>query len=518
MKRVLLTTLPRPFGVEDGSCSGPASSEGLRARGTRAQGVFAIRSRGTGWGLDFVAANLEAAVTVLHYPTARALTRELKRGYDYVGIEFAICAFPRVVELCALVRRVAPGSKIVLGGCGAVLPECDEHADHVCREDGVNFMRRLLGEPQVRRFQVPGLTRTNRVLGAGGRREAVLPAGFVCPDACDSCLAGDDGAGRLPLLKTGEELHEAMRGARVDGAARRDIGVADGDFLADRGRIEPMITLNRAQVDTPILFSCATSLRSLAQYTTEELLAMGLSGAWIGVESRHAGRPAVSATDVYREFGRLRGAGIVTLAVMAVGMDWHDEQRLEEEFQQLLSLRPQFSRFVIYSPCPRTPLWAELERQGRLRPVPYRLHDGAHALVAHPTLSAERLEHLVEEYARREYEELGPSVLRVMEVRLEGYLMLRYRVQPHLQARARAYRSECVELYPLLGHAIRTAPTERVRRWAMGLREEIEDTFEIPSSARIRAGFVPALAVWAALRDRLRPRPQPRPVVHRYRS
>jgi hypothetical protein len=481
--------------------------------------VFAIRSSGTGWGLDFTAANLEAPATVLHYPSRRALARELRRGYDVVGIEFSVGGFDQAVELCALVRRVAPAATLVLGGCGAVLPGCDRHADHVCREGSVNVLRRLLGETELRRFQVPPLARTLRVPGAGRWREAVLPAALGCGGGCGACRAtrAPDSRG-VPLLRSGVELHEAMRDADPDGAGRRYVGVVEEDFLADRGRIEPMIPLNRALVDEPILFSCTTSLESLSQYGTEELLAMGLSGAWIGLESRGAPEPAVSTPDVYREFGRLRGAGIVTLALMRLGMDWHDEQGLEEDFQHLLSLRPQFSRFVIHSPCPCTPLWEELERQGRLRAVPCRLRDGAHALVMHPLLSGERLEGLVEEYARREYEELGPSLLRVAEVRLEGYLMLRYRVQEHLQARARAYRRECVALYPLMGYAIRTAPTERVRRWAMGLREEIEDTFEIPSSARFRAGIMPALAAWARLRNRLRPHPRPRAVVRRYRS
>jgi hypothetical protein len=518
LKRVLLTTVHRRLGEESEICPERSWNEVLDARGTRAQGVFAVRSSGPGWGLDFIAANLESPATVLHYPTERALTRELRRGYDCVAIEFAVSSFPKVVELCALVRRVAPGTKIVLGGCGTVLPECDRHADYVCREEGVNFMRRLLGERELARFQVPRITRILRVLAAGARSAAVLPAGAGCTGGCAFCCTGGALEPRgIPLIRTGAELHEAMCEARRDGIGGRHIGVVDGDFLADRERIEPMIPLNRAEVEQPILFSCMTSLPSLAQYTTEELLAMGLSGAWIGVESRARDR-ALSTTDVYREFGRLRGAGIVAVAVMSLGMDWHDEERLEEDFQHLLSLRPQFSRFRIHSPDPRTPRHAELVRAGRLRDLPYRLRDGAHALFTHPVLSAERLEALVEEFARREYEELGPSLLRVMEVRLEGYLMLRYRVQAHLQARARAYRRECVELYPLLGLAIRAARSERVRRWAMGLREEVEDTFEIPSSARFRAGIAPALALWARLRDRLRPHPRLRAEVHRYRS
>jgi hypothetical protein len=519
MKRILLTTVHRLAGAGSEICTEHVPGEAFYARGTRSQGVFAIRSHGAAWGLDLIAANLEAPATVLHSPTRRALTRELRSGYDVVGIDFSICTFPEAVELCALVRRVAPGSKIVLSGCGTALPECDAHADQVCRGEPVNFLRRLLGEPEVRRFQIPRITRRVRVLGLNGRKEAVLPAAFGCIGGCDFCRTSQSAARRsVPLLTTGRELHEAMLDVRLNGTARRDIGVVDEDFLADRGRIEPLIPLNQAQAEEPVLFSCMTSLQSLSQYRTEELLAMGLSGAWIGVESPRARHPKMSTPDVYREFGRLRGAGIVTLAYMSLGADGQDQRSLEEDFEHLLSLRPQFSRFMIGGPCVRTPSYAGLEREGRLGPVPDGLGGGVRAPFVHPAPAPERLEALAAEYARREYEELGPSLLRVVEVRLEGYLMLRYRVQPHLQARARAYRRQCVELFPLLGLAVRTAPSERVRRWAVELKEELEDTFEIPSSARLKAGIVPALAVWTWLKNRLRPDPRPRAEVHRYRS
>jgi hypothetical protein len=222
--------------------------------------------------------------------------------------------------------------------------------------------------------------------------------------------------------------------------------------------------------------------------------------------------------DVPAVFERLRRAGIITLASLIVGLDAHDEAGVEADFQYLLSLRPCFSQFMIYSPCPQTPLYARLERERRLTPVPYVHHDGFHALFTHPRFSAQRLETLVQELFRREYEELGPSVLRVAEVQLEGWLALRDRAEPHVVARAREYRRLCLDVYPLFDLAIRRAPSEKVRRWATGLRERVEEAFEIPASTRLKAGLVPALAVYAALRERLQPNPQPRSEVHRYRA
>jgi len=519
VKRVLLTTVHRPLGVESAVCTPNISAEMYHAQVTRAQGPFSIRSVCTGWGLEFIAANLESPVTVMHYPTLGALERELGRGYDYVGVSFVMCTFPKAVELCELVRRVAPRTEIVLGGYGTVLAECDRYADHVCREEGVNFMRRLLGEPEVATFRVPPVTRTLRVLHAASRHEAIVPAGLGCSRGCDFCCTSHFfHRDYVPLLRTGRELHEAMAAVETDGASYRNIGVIDEDFLADRGRIAGMIPLNAAVVDKPILFSCLTSVKSLEQYDDGELLAMGLGAAWIGVESLQARFAKLRGVDVPGMFARLRGLGVVTLGSMIVGLDAHDERSLEADFQYLLGLRPCFSQFMIYSPCPQTPLHARMQREGRLRDVPWIRHDGFHALSAHPNFTAERLERLVLELFRREYEELGPSVLRVAEVQLEGWLRLKGCAVPHLAARSREYRNLCLEVYPLIGLAIRRAPTERVRRWAGELRERVEETFGVTRAMRLKASLVPALAAYAALRERLQPNPQPPTEVHRWRN
>ena len=61
MKRVLLTTIPRPLGKDKGTCSKHIQAEMYHAQVTRAQGIFSIRTICTGWGLDFMAANLDEA-------------------------------------------------------------------------------------------------------------------------------------------------------------------------------------------------------------------------------------------------------------------------------------------------------------------------------------------------------------------------------------------------------------------------------------------------------------------------
>jgi radical SAM superfamily enzyme YgiQ (UPF0313 family) len=519
MKRILLTTIHRPLGVESETCTENIQVEMYHAQVTLAQGPFSIRSVCTGWGQEFIAANLDAPTTVLHYPTERRFIHELKKGYDFVGIGFVICTFPKAIELCKIAKRVSPKTKIVLGGYGTVLGECDQYADYVCREEGVAFFKRLLGESTRARLISPPIIRRLKVLSITTRPEAIIAIGLGCSRGCEFCCTSHFyDRQHIPLLKTGREIHEAMCSAPFQRASFRNIGVIDEDFLADRNRIDEMIPLNAAEIDKPILFSCLTSLKSIAQYTIDELLSMGLAGVWVGIESRRAQYDKLKGLNAHGILDQLKQVGIIPLTSMIIGYDWHDERTIEEDFQYLWSLRPAFSQLMIYSPCPGTPLYEQMQKKGRLRSVPYKNVDGFHALFEHPYLSTERLESLVKEFFRREYEELGPSVCRVLEIELQGYKTLCNHPNTLFRIRAREYKKFCLEIYPLLKTAIRRAPSEKVQRTLRALKEEVEETFKIPLTAIMKEAAVPFLAMYTDVKDHIFPHPQPPTLVHQYRS
>jgi len=95
MKKVLLTTVCGPFGVNTHDCTEHIQTELFHAQVTRAQGIFSPRVTYISYGLEYIAENLQAPVTVLQYPTMRQFRRELKKGYDYVGINFVIATFEK---------------------------------------------------------------------------------------------------------------------------------------------------------------------------------------------------------------------------------------------------------------------------------------------------------------------------------------------------------------------------------------------------------------------------------------
>ena len=139
-KKVLLTSVCRPFGTEYGDADS-VGYELLHKQVTRAQGIFSPRAVQVQYSLEYIAANLETPTVVLQYPSRAELIRELKKGYDYVGVSFIMALFHKMKDAVALIRRYSPRSKIILGGYGTVLSDdvLAPFGDYFCREEGVTF-------------------------------------------------------------------------------------------------------------------------------------------------------------------------------------------------------------------------------------------------------------------------------------------------------------------------------------------------------------------------------------------
>jgi radical SAM superfamily enzyme YgiQ (UPF0313 family) len=517
MKKVLLTTIQQPLGIENETTTKSITNEMYNTQVTLAQGVFSLRLYFNGLSLELIANNLKTPTTVLHFPTVKILIKELKKGYDYIGINFVVTTFPKVKELYELVRRYAPETKIILGGHGTVLDECDQYADYVCREEGVNFMTRLLGEEKVVNFKVPHICRDMKIMNVTTQPEAVLMVGLGCTRGCDFCSTSHFFNRKyIPFLKTGREIHEAMMGFEFKNSTIRNISIIDEDFLADRKKLEEMIHLNAKVIDKPILFSCMSSLKSISQYTTDELVSMGNFGVWIGIESKYSTYKKLLNIDAGKMITDLKNTGIVPLTSFIIGCDWHDEKTIEEDFQYLISLRPVFSQATLYSPCQKTPLYDRMLREGRLLDIPYKFHDGFHALIKHPNFSPERLEKLRLEFYRREFEELGPSLCRMLEVQLSGYKKFIKSPEALHIARAKAHKDLALKIFPLVKTAIRQAPSDKVREYLKELKANVEDQFQIPAKTKILSNLAPGLALYARLNIRLFPHPQPRVQISRY--
>lgn len=118
-RKILLTSVCRPLGPRYGDADS-VGYELLFRQVTRAQGLFSPRAVHRQFGLDYIAANLETPAVVLHYPSRAELIRELRKGYDYVGVSFIMAVFHKMKETVALIRSTLPRAR----SCSADTEPC----------------------------------------------------------------------------------------------------------------------------------------------------------------------------------------------------------------------------------------------------------------------------------------------------------------------------------------------------------------------------------------------------------
>ena len=518
MKKILLTTVQKPFGIDNER----VMPELFQGQVTHAQGIFSLRSVCHGWGLEFIAKNLKSPTTVLHYPSERRFKRELKNGYDIVGINFVMATWHKAKRLIEIIRQESPGAEIVLGGYGTVLSEIDKYADYVCRGEGVEFMQNLLGEIPIDKFISPVVTTKMKCLSIPVGKSGILYAGLGCPNGCDFCCTTHFFKKKhIPLLRTGRDIFEAMK-KHDDVVPNRTFSIIDEDFLKDKTRVEELYKYTTAEIDRPRSFTCFASAKSINQYDPEWLAELGVSSIWIGVESKiHQHKYEKTRNcDVGGIINSLHRVGINTLGSMILGMDEHSKENIWDDIDYLISLKPTLSQFLIYSPCPTTPLWNRLEAEGRLNTdYPLDKRDGFHLMFNHDNFSAAELEEIQEKAFIKEYYELGPSVIRYIGRYLNGYKYFMNSKKPIHVARKKIFRDTMVKALPLFGIAIKNAQSENVKKWIKNLREEIYSELELKEKITnsLMSSIVPLFVGYTKFQQKYTTRHlQPRTLVNKH--
>lgn len=529
MKKVLLTTICRPLGPQHGDAPS-VGYELLYGQVTRAQGLFSPRATHVQFSLEYIAQNIDAPTTVLQYPSKRELIRELKKGCDYVGMAFILSTFHRMREVVALVRRYAPGAKIVLGGYGTVLTdeELAPYGDFVCRGEGVGFMRRLLGEePRPMPYEHPMVVSRLKIFSLPVSETGMVFAGLGCANGCDFCCTSHFFKRRhIRLLDTGKDIFDVMCRYQ-DEKGVDQFTILDEDFLLNKRRAEEFRKCVLESGRTFSTFAFA-SIRALNQYRPKELLEMGIDGLWVGYEGTRSGYDKQKGRPPAELFPEFTKNGILVLASMIVGFDYQDREVVREELRGLLRLRPALTQFLIYGPTPGTPFYDRMIRENRMRPelhadkeTYYRNCSGFISMVRHPKLSKEDIERLQAECFEADYRRLGPSMHRSVRVWLNGYLEHRRSPSPALRKKALRFRREVRKAYPIFLAGRLLGPNPRIRRWVAAFERRLHREIGAPTLAE-RALSVAALGM--ALLTRLTlcfdyfQHPRLKPARHRFGS
>lgn len=280
--RVLLTSVFGPYAQDDQYGSRAINPMELyHNQVTRAQGAFSLRMFHRSWGIMMIQENISAPTTVLDFPTREALERELTtQRYDVVGISSIISNVGKVREMCRMVRRLSPGSVIVIGGHVAAIPGLDKmiDADHIVCGDGISWMRRYLGEDENAPIRHPHIVSGFglRVMGVripdfNNSTAATIIPSVGCPMGCNFCTTSSFFGGKgksLNFYETGRELFDVM--CEMESSLKaRSFFIMDENFLLQRERaIELLDCMRRA--NKAWAFYVFSSANAIKRYTMEE--------------------------------------------------------------------------------------------------------------------------------------------------------------------------------------------------------------------------------------------------------
>jgi radical SAM superfamily enzyme YgiQ (UPF0313 family) len=437
--KLLLSSVFGPFAVDDAFGRKENRMELFHNQVTREQGVFSYRFNHHSFGLYMMAENIDIPTTVLDFPSLGEFKRELRKGYDYVGISFIVPNVEKAKKMAEIVREESPDTKIILGGHGVSIPGVEQLVlhDYICRGDGVAFLRRLFGETVDRPLRHPLLYSSfnRKLMGVPlPQSSGVLMPGVGCANKCRFCCTSHFFGEYKPFLSTGREIFDVCRAYEAKFGIT-DFGVLDENFLKSRERaLELLECIEREnKLYTFGIFSSAETLRALGDL--DILVRLGVQFVWIGVESKRDTYAKNQGADFHETIRQLRHRGISVMASAILFLEHHDKESIWEDVDFAISLQPDYLQFMQLGPMPGTALHDAYLQSGKLLDhVPYQEHHGQDQIwFRHPQFTREESRDFLKSAFERDYERSGASLLRCIDTMLRGY---RYALG-HADARVR---------------------------------------------------------------------------------
>ena len=517
--RVLLTSVFGPYAQDDEFGSRAINPMELyHNQVTRAQGGFSLRMFHRSWGIMMIQQNISAPSAVLDFPTREDFARELKANtYDIVGISSIIVNVGKVREMCRMVRELSPSSTIVIGGHVAATPGLEDmiDADHIVRGEGISWMRRYLGEDEHAPIRHPEIVSglQTRIMGLrmpekkGNTAATIIPS-VGCPMGCNFCTTSAFFGGKgnfINFFETGDELFDVMCHAEAS-LGVQTFFVMDENFLLHRERAMRLLERMKeaGKVWAMSVFASANAIR---KYKVEELVELGVSWIWMGLESPKSNYSKLQGTDSRQLTHELREHGIRVQGSTIIGLEHHTPENIREEIEFAVGHNTDFHQFMLYTPVPGTPLYKEMSEQGRmLEGIDLAdIHGQDKFNFRHAAISRDDSKRFLDWAFWRDFERNGPSLYRMCQTMLQGWR--RYKDYPDLRVRERFAR-ENVKLRTAYSAALWAMEHyfRKVNREVSGqihdLRNEIGKEFGMAS--RIAANLAGPVLLWTTRREERR--------------
>jgi radical SAM superfamily enzyme YgiQ (UPF0313 family) len=337
---------------------------------------------------------------------------------DLVGITFMTALAPRAYEIAREFRT--RGKVVVGGGYHATLCPDDavKHFDAIVAGDAEGAWERVLADVETGRLGCGGglafsestttwgtiyrsenhssVLRTpvpRRELLASTARHYVtvnaVQTGRGCPHACRYCsvtVFHDHSYRHRPLAHVLTELQRVVR----------DFIFVDDNIIADRTYARELFTA-MVPLRKRWVSQCSIDIADDA-----ELLrlarAAGCCGLFIGIETTSAenlaamGKQFNQSRHYPKRLAAIRRAGIGVVAGIIVGMDGDDVRVFEHTLRFLGQTRIDALQLNILTPLPGTPLFADMERAGRMMDCDWSHYDYRHVVFRPARMTPEELQ------------------------------------------------------------------------------------------------------------------------------
>jgi radical SAM superfamily enzyme YgiQ (UPF0313 family) len=517
--RVLLTSVFGPYGQDDEYGSRAINPMELyQNQVTRAQGPFSLRMFHRSWALMLLQENISAPSALLDFPTRERFCEEVRRErYDVIGISSIVMNVGKVREMCRLIRQHSPGSRIVVGGHVAALAGLESmiDADYIVRGEGVRWLRAYLGEDPDAAVRHPAIVSSfgRRALGiraenrADERAATVIPS-VGCPLGCNFCATSKffGGKGHFQnFYESGADLFAVME--RLEQSEQiHNFFIMDENFLLYRRRaVELLACMKEARKSWSLyVFSSANALR---KYSMGELVALGISWVWMGLESPGCGYSKLHGADTRTLVAELQHNGVKVLGSTIIGLEHHTPENVRLDIAHAVSHATDFHQFMLYTPLPGTDLYRQMEQEGRLLQDvdPADIHGQYKFNFRHKAIPRELSKALLDWAFEEDFRVNGPSLYRICRTTLQGWRRHCHHTEQRIRERFWREARGLHHVYPAMLWAMERflrQPNPAVSSSIGALRREIQREFGM--LAKCCAHLAGPFLLWTSHREAVR--------------
>jgi len=337
-----------------------------------------------------------------------------------------------------------------------------------------------------------------------GHVAATIIPSVGCPMGCNFCTTSAFFGGKgkfLNFYQTGRELFDVMT-EMESSMGVQSFFMMDENFLLQRKRAMELLDLMKANNKSWALY-VFSSAHAIGKYTMQELVELGVSWVWMGLESAESGYAKLNGQNTLALAHELHQHGIKVLGSTIIGMEHHTPGNIDDEIEHAVSHETDFHQFMLYTPVPGTPLYAEMQERSALLDVDLADIHGQHKFnFVHPAISREDSNRFLTRAFRRDFERNGPSLYRVCRTLMQGWK----RYKSYADARVRRRFEWEIRSIRLGYSGMLWAMERRFRRSNQAISAQIRSlrkdiAFEFGWTSRAMGWILGPLTLWSSRRE-----------------